>query len=73
MQTVILRFNLIPLLCTGLMINSQELAEVNKVLRVSTSQKQGACAALCCALQRRAKSSTSAEEGRRAGGQNELD
>lgn len=30
-QTVVLRFNLTPLLCTGLMSNSQELAQVNKV------------------------------------------
>lgn len=49
MQTVILRFNLIPLLCMGLMMNSQEAAPVNKVLGVRTSQKQRVC---CCALQR---------------------
>lgn len=55
MQAVILRFNLIPLLCTGLMINSQELAQVNKVLRVSRSQKQRVCAVLCTAAQTEVK------------------
>lgn len=49
MQTVILRFNLIPLLRMGLMMNSQEVAAVNKVLGVRTSQKQRV---RCCALQR---------------------
>lgn len=50
MQTVILRFNLIPLLRTGLMIHSQELE--------TRCEKQS----IWCALQRTTKRSTSAEE-----------
>lgn len=53
MQTVILRFNLIPLLCMGLMMNSQEVAPVNKVLGVRTSQKQSVL--LCTAAHNKVK------------------